>query len=385
MRKVRVALGEESYDILIGYGLEKELQSFVQGAGFSKQAMLVTDSNVGPLYGEKVRAILEAGGLHVTVVTIPAGESSKCLAVAEKLYTRAIELGLDRKSPIFALGGGVVGDLAGFIAATYMRGVPFVQLPTSLLAQVDSSVGGKVAVNHALGKNLIGAFYQPKGVFMDLSMMESLPKREIATGLGEIIKYGIIYDADFFAYLEQHADAVLALEREAAVHMIARSCEIKAAVVSEDEKESGLRRILNFGHTMAHAIEKETGYLRYNHGEAVAIGMIGAADISARLGNDPRGRCRARRGARHAHAAADQGGGLHGRCDVPRHLPRQEDHQRQGQLGAHAGHRQGDLPQRRARGHRAQSDGRAHRQVSRRFKKNFAGAVETALFLWYAI
>ena len=253
MRKVRVALGEESYDILIGYGLEKELQAFVQGAGFSKQAMLVTDSNVGPLYGEKVRAILEAGGL-------------------------------DRKSPIFALGGGVVGDLAGFIAATYMRGVPFVQLPTSLLAQVDSSVGGKVAVNHALGKNLIGAFYQPKGVFMDLSMMESLPKREIATGLGEIIKYGIIYDADFFAYLEQHADAVLALEREAAVHMIARSCEIKAAVVSEDEKESGLRRILNFGHTMAHAIEKETGYIRYNHGEAVAIGMIGAADISARLG-----------------------------------------------------------------------------------------------------
>ena len=211
MRKVRVALGEESYDILIGYGLEKELQAFVQGAGFSKQAMLVTDSNVGPLYGEKVRAILEAGGLHVTVVTIPAGESSKCLAVAEKLYTRAIELGLDRKSPIFALGGGVVGDLAGFIAATYMRGVPFVQLPTSLLAQVDSSVGGKVAVNHALGKNLIGAFYQPKGVFMDLSMMESLPKREIATGLGEIIKYGIIYDADFFSYLEQHADAVLAL------------------------------------------------------------------------------------------------------------------------------------------------------------------------------
>ena len=284
MRKVRVALGEESYDILIGYGLEKELQSFVQESGFSKQAMLVTDSNVGPLYGEKVRAILEAGGLHVSVVTIPAGESSKSLAVAEKLYTRAIELGLDRKSPIFALGGGVVGDLAGFIAATYMRGVPFVQLPTSLLAQVDSSVGGKVAVNHALGKNLIGAFYQPKGVFMDLSMMESLPKREIATGLGEIIKYGIIYDADFFAYLEQHADAVLALEREAAVHMIARSCEIKAAVVSEDEKESGLRRILNFGHTMAHAIEKETGYLRYNHGEAVAIGMIGAADISARLG-----------------------------------------------------------------------------------------------------
>lgn len=284
MRKVRVALGEESYDIVIGYGLEQELRAFVQGAGFSRQAMLVTDSNVGLLYGENVRAILEAGGLSVTVVTIPAGESSKSLAVAEKLYTRAIELGLDRKSPIFALGGGVVGDLAGFIAATYMRGVPFVQLPTSLLAQVDSSVGGKVAVNHALGKNLIGAFYQPEAVFMDLAMMKTLPKREIYTGLGEIIKYGIIYDAAFFAYLEQHVQDVLSLEQEAAVHMIARSCEIKAAVVSQDEKESGLRRILNFGHTMAHAIEKETGYLRYNHGEAVAIGMVGAADISARLG-----------------------------------------------------------------------------------------------------
>ncbi|WP_302610004.1 3-dehydroquinate synthase [uncultured Mitsuokella sp.] len=284
MRKVRVELGKESYDIYIGHGLQQELVDFVKNAGFSKQAMLVTDSNVGPLYGEKIRRMLEEGGLQVSVATIPAGESSKSLKMAEELYTKAIELGLDRKSPIFALGGGVVGDLAGFIAATYMRGVPFVQLPTSLLAQVDSSVGGKVAVNHALGKNLIGAFYQPKAVFMDLELMKTLPKREIYTGLGEIIKYGIIYDADFFAFLESHVDEVLRLERDAAVHMIARSCEIKAAVVSQDEKEAGLRRILNFGHTMAHAIEKETGYVRYNHGEAVAIGMVGAADISARLG-----------------------------------------------------------------------------------------------------
>lgn len=214
MRKVRVALGEESYDIVIGYGLEQELRAFVQGAGFSRQAMLVTDSNVGPLYGENVRAILEAGGHSVTVVTIPAGESSKSLAVAEKLYTRAIELGLDRKSPIFALGGGVVGDLAGFIAATYMRGVPFVQLPTSLLAQVDSSVGGKVAVNHALGKNLIGAFYQPEAVFMDLAMMETLPKREIYTGLGEIIKYGIIYDAAFSRILSSMCRTCCRLNRK---------------------------------------------------------------------------------------------------------------------------------------------------------------------------
>ncbi len=284
MREVHVALGKESYDIRIGYDLSRELVNFVRASGFSRQAMLVTDSNVGPLYGEKIHELLEAGGLKITLATIPAGESSKSLKVAEQLYTKAIELGLDRKSPIFALGGGVVGDLAGFIAATYMRGVPFVQLPTSLLAQVDSSVGGKVAVNHVLGKNLIGAFYQPKGVFMDLDLMNSLPKREIYTGLGEIIKYGIIYDANFFKFLEDHVEDVLKLVREATVHMIARSCEIKAAVVSQDEKESGLRRILNFGHTMAHAIEKETGYIRYNHGEAVAIGMVGAADISARLG-----------------------------------------------------------------------------------------------------
>lgn len=284
MRKVRVDLGAQSYDIVIGHDLAAEIEQFIRQADFSKKALLITDSNVGPLYGKKVLSILQKAGLTVELVEITAGESSKCLAVAESLYTRAIETGLDRKSPIFALGGGVVGDLAGFIAATYMRGVPFVQLPTSLLAQVDSSVGGKVAVNHALGKNLIGAFYQPKAVFMDLDMMKTLPKREIATGLGEIIKYGIIYDQEFFKFLENNKTKVLALESDAVSYMIARSCEIKAAVVSKDEKESGLRRILNFGHTMAHAIEKETGYIRYNHGEAVAIGMAGAADISCQLG-----------------------------------------------------------------------------------------------------
>jgi 3-dehydroquinate synthase len=287
MRKVKVDLGSKSYDIVIGYGLEAELVQFVRQAGFSQQALIVTDSNVGPLYADKIRSLLSEAGLSAAVAQIPAGESSKCMAVAESLYTKAIKLGLDRKSPIFALGGGVVGDLAGFIAATYMRGVPFIQLPTSLLAQVDSSVGGKVAVNHALGKNLIGSFYQPRAVLMDLSLMQSLPKREIYTGLGEIIKYGIIYDYEFFEFLEANQQAVLKLEPEAAVHMIARSCEIKAAVVSQDEQEAGLRRILNFGHTMAHAIEKETGYVRYNHGEAVAIGMVGAADISCQLGLIP--------------------------------------------------------------------------------------------------
>ncbi|MBR6266808.1 MAG: 3-dehydroquinate synthase [Selenomonadaceae bacterium] len=285
MRKVRVELGKDSYDIIIGFGLNAEMEAFIRHEGFSSKAVIVSDSNVGKLYGEEVREALVRAGLDAELCIIPAGEPSKTLAEAEKLYTRAIEKGLDRKSPIFALGGGVVGDLAGFVAATYMRGVPFIQLPTSLLAQVDSSVGGKVAVNHALGKNLIGAFYQPKAVFMDLNFMKSLPQREIFTGLGEVVKYGIIYDEDFFDFLEGHRDSVLSLEAETLLHIIARSCEIKALVVSQDEKESGLRRILNFGHTMAHAIEEETCYSRYNHGEAVAIGMMGAAYISESIGH----------------------------------------------------------------------------------------------------
>ncbi len=284
MRKVRVDLGEKSYDIVIGYDIGQEIIDFVQGAGYSKKALIISDTHVGPCYGRQVQELLAEAGLEATLLQIPAGESSKNLTVANDVFTRAIELGLDRKSPIFALGGGVVGDLAGFVAATYMRGVPFIQLPTSLLAQVDSSVGGKVAVNHELGKNLIGAFYQPQAVFMELNCMQSLPQREIYTGLGEIIKYGIIYDEEFFKFLEENKEQVLTLSPEALVHMIARSCEIKAAVVSQDEKEAGLRRILNFGHTIGHAIEKETGYVRYNHGEAVATGMIGAAHLSQALG-----------------------------------------------------------------------------------------------------
>ena len=284
MRKVTVELGARSYPIVIGSGLADEIISFVRAAGYSVRGMLVTDTNIAPLYAAQTAELLVRAGVQAEIATIPAGESSKSLTAANDLFTRAIELGLDRRSPIIALGGGVVGDLAGFVAATYMRGVPFIQFPTSLLAQVDSSVGGKVAVNHPLGKNLIGAFYQPDAVFMELDFLRSLPKREIATGLGEIIKYGIICDADFFAWLAENRADVLALEPSAAVHMIARSCEIKADVVRQDECESGLRRILNFGHTIAHAIEKETGYVRYRHGEAVAIGMVGAADISVQMG-----------------------------------------------------------------------------------------------------
>ena len=284
MQRVEVELGERSYSIVIGSGIVDEIRAFVRQAEYSPHGMIVTDTNIAPLCAGQIAALLADAGVQAEIATIPAGESSKSLMQANELFTLAIELGLDRRSPIFALGGGVVGDLAGFVAATYMRGVPFIQIPTSLLAQVDSSVGGKVAVNHPLGKNLIGAFYQPDAVFMELDFLKTLPAREIATGLGEIIKYGIIYDADFFAWLEVNRVDVLALEPAATAYMIARSCEIKADVVRQDEHEGGLRRILNFGHTIAHAIEKETGYARYRHGEAVAIGMAGAADISVQMG-----------------------------------------------------------------------------------------------------
>ena len=284
MRKVSVDLPSNGYDILIGEGLDAEIASFFESADFSSRVLILSDTNVGKLYADSLAKLLQRAGKQTAVHLVPAGESSKSLAEAERVYTKAIEQRLDRKSAIVALGGGVVGDLAGFIAATYMRGVPFVQIPTSLLAQVDSSVGGKVAVNHRLGKNLIGAFYQPKRVFIDLYRLPTLPRRELSTGLGEIVKYGVIYDEALFSYLEDHAEAVLAMEIPAMEHLVVRSCEIKAEVVAQDEREAGLRAILNFGHTLGHAIEKETRYVRYNHGEAVAVGMMGAAYLSRELG-----------------------------------------------------------------------------------------------------
>ncbi len=284
MRKVRVDLPGYGYDIFIGSDLKKEISSFFGEAGFSSRILILSDTNVGKLHGEKFAELLRSVGKQPSLLLIPAGEGSKTLTEAERAYTKAIEVGMDRKSAVVALGGGVVGDLAGFVAATYMRGVPFVQIPTSLLAQVDSSVGGKVAVNHRLGKNLIGAFYQPKRVFIDLDCLATLPRRELSTGLGEVVKYGAIYDEAFFSYLETHCDSILAVQPEPTEHIVVRSCEIKAEVVAQDEKEMGLRAILNFGHTMGHAIEKETRYVRYNHGEAVAVGMMGAAYLSRELG-----------------------------------------------------------------------------------------------------
>lgn len=284
MGKIRVELGAASYDICIARGIAAELGEFLRQANYSAKALLITDEKVHAAHGARVAEIFEEAGMDLRTAILGGGERMKSLAQAEELFTAAIGHGMDRKSPVVALGGGVVGDLAGFVAATYMRGVPFLQLPTSLLAQVDSSVGGKVAVNHPLGKNLIGAFYQPDAVFIDLDFLDTLPAREISTGLGEIVKYGAIYSPSLYQKLESAPQKVLALDGETIAAMVAESCAIKAEVVRIDEKEGGLRRILNFGHTIAHAIESETHYERYNHGEAVAIGMVGAARISAAMG-----------------------------------------------------------------------------------------------------
>ena len=280
MTKVLVNLGAASYEIFIGENILGGVGEFIAD-NFTPKILIVTQENI---FDKRLTDSLDAHSISYRVATIPEGETSKNLHEAEKLYTRAIEFGLDRKSVVVALGGGVVGDLAGFVAATFMRGIPLIQIPTTLLAQVDSSVGGKTAVNHALGKNLIGAFHQPRAVFIDLKFLETLPEREIKSGLGEVVKYGVISDEKFFAYLEDNAEKILQRDLKTLAHVVKRSCEIKAEVVGADEKESGLRRILNFGHTLAHAVEEETAYKKYRHGEAVAIGMIGAAAISRELG-----------------------------------------------------------------------------------------------------
>lgn len=284
MAELKVELGPSSYNIHIGKDPSQLLGSLLSEMGCSRNVLIITDENVGRLYGNKLLDTLNSAGFFGHTYTIKPGEDSKSASVAMPIYTKAIELQLDRKSPIIALGGGVVGDLTGFIAATYLRGVPFIQIPTSLLAQVDSSVGGKVAINHPLGKNLIGAFYQPKIVLIDPSMLSTLPERELYTGLAEVIKYGLISDCNFFEFLNEHYSQILAGNEEILEKIIYRSCQIKADIVAKDERESGLRIILNFGHTIAHAIEAYTGYKKYTHGEAVAIGMHGAALLSYYLG-----------------------------------------------------------------------------------------------------
>jgi 3-dehydroquinate synthase len=280
--RVRVELGERSYDIVIGDGLLSRAGEFLQGLSLGKRGVIITDSNVRPLFAKSLRGKLKRAGFETKLLAIPAGEESKSLRQANRLFGKLPALGLDRQSFVVALGGGVVGDLAGFVAATYLRGLPLVQVPTSLLAQVDSSVGGKVGVNLPEGKNLVGAFYQPRLVLADTATLKSLPERELRAGFAEVIKHGAIRDAEFFAWLERERDRVFRLEPDAVAHVVRRCCEIKAGVVSADERESGLRAILNFGHTIGHAMEALADYVGLLHGEAIAMGMCCAARLSVK-------------------------------------------------------------------------------------------------------
>lgn len=280
---VSIDLGERRYDILIGEGLLNQPGSFA-GLPRSASALIVTNTTVGPLYTEALRQSIAPLHKLVHEVQLPDGEQYKDWPALNQVFTHLLETASDRKTVLYALGGGVVGDMTGFAAACYMRGVPFVQVPTTLLAQVDSSVGGKTAINHPAGKNMIGAFYQPQRVVCDIATLDTLPQKELLAGLAEVIKYGPIADAEFLGWLEANMGALLARDRAALRHAIKRSCEIKAWVVGQDEKESGLRAILNFGHTFGHAIEAGMGYGAWLHGEAVGCGMVMAADLSCRLG-----------------------------------------------------------------------------------------------------
>ncbi|MEH3087359.1 MAG: 3-dehydroquinate synthase [Xylophilus ampelinus] len=280
---VRIDLGARSYPIRIGAGLLDDPATFA-GLPRAAAALIVTNTTVGPLYADRLRAALAPHHAAVHVVALPDGESHKDWPTLNRVFDALLGHGCDRRTVLYALGGGVVGDMAGFAAASYMRGVPFVQVPTTLLAQVDSSVGGKTAINHPLGKNMIGAFYQPHLVVCDLGTFATLPPREVSAGLAEIVKYGPICDMAFMEWLEARMDALRAGDPDALAHAVRRSCEIKAAVVGQDEREAGLRAILNFGHTFGHAIESGMGYGAWLHGEGVGAGMVMAATLSQRLG-----------------------------------------------------------------------------------------------------
>jgi len=278
--------GDRHYEIRIGTGLLNEPASW-QGLPKAAAAVIVSNETVTPLYAERLRERLLVVYARVDVVVLPDGEQHKGWESLNRICDHLLGEALDRKTVLFALGGGVIGDMTGFAAAIYMRGVPFVQVPTTLLAQVDSSVGGKTAINHPLGKNMIGAFYQPERVIADLDTLDTLPDRELRAGLAEVIKYGPIADAAFLCWIEDNLDGLLARDKALLGYAVRRSCEIKADVVGQDEKEQGLRAILNFGHTIGHAIESGLGYGEWLHGEAVACGMVLAADLSQRMGLMP--------------------------------------------------------------------------------------------------
>ncbi len=284
MTEVHVALGPRSYDIHVTTDNVSGIGPFARQRARGERALVVADDNVRG-HATAVVAALTAAGLRAELATLPAGEGQKSLARASALYDRLIDMEADRRTLVVAVGGGVVGDLAGFVAATYNRGLPLLMVPTTLLAMVDSSVGGKVGVNHPRGKNLIGAFHQPIGVWIDTTFLDTLPRREYLSGLGEVVKYGVALDAEFFTWLTTHADAVRDREADKVRDVVARCCRLKANVVEQDEREeTGLRAVLNYGHTFAHAFETVAGYGTWLHGEAVAAGMGCAANLAAQRG-----------------------------------------------------------------------------------------------------
>ena len=283
MTTLTVQLGERAYPIIITPNALQNTDALAQAIS-GNTVVIVTNTTVAPLYADAMASTVRALGKTVHIHALPDGEQYKDLAHWQTIFDSLLSHQCDRKTTIIALGGGVVGDMAGFAAASYMRGVPFIQCPTTLLSQVDSSVGGKTGINHPLGKNMVGAFYQPQLVLADINTLNTLPDRELSAGLAEIIKHGAIYDIEYFEYLERNMAAIRARDVDALTHTIVRSCEIKAEVVAQDERESGLRAILNFGHTFGHAIEAGMGYGNWLHGEAVGAGMVLAADLSCRLG-----------------------------------------------------------------------------------------------------
>ena len=326
---VHVQLGPRSYDILIGSGNLGQIGSWVSGLRKLTHAVVITDSNVEPTHAVPCAESLAETGANVDLLVVEPGEASKSVEMAARMWDRLLEYGTDRKSVIVAAGGGVIGDLAGFVAATFARGLAFVQVPTTLLAQVDSSVGGKVGINLPGAKNMVGAFWQPAGVLIDTEVLRTLPEREYRSGLAEVVKYGVILDAEFFDYLEQHVAELNRRQADVLRSVVARCCRLKADVVEQDERETtGLRAVLNYGHTFGHALETESGYGEFLHGEAVAIGMVCAARLAERLGRVDHSLTRAANrpaasiGA--AHCRAGPGPGRAGRD----HAARQESRAR---------------------------------------------------------
>ena len=284
MIEISVSLGSRSYPILVGAGTLSTVGLELAKRGVGRRVVLITDAAISRLHGDPVRRSLIEAGFDVTQVDIPEGEQAKRLDVASDLWDRLLDLGCDRSSTVVALGGGAVGDLAGFVAATYMRGMNFVQVPTTLLAQVDASIGGKTAIDHPHGKNLIGAFHQPRMVIVDPQTLTTLSEREFRSGLAEVIKHGIVLDAAYFQDLEASIPALMARDLSTLDRVVAGSCRLKAAVVERDEQEAELRWVLNNGHTVGHALEAATGFRRWAHGEAVSLGMVAEARLAERLG-----------------------------------------------------------------------------------------------------